>query len=437
MASISFYQDADMTKKLFDMNWTEILIWMTFDGFSNIGNFDPSYGNTIYVSNDSYDNTITLELLTVDNENITSLSVAPNTPITLSESAINEISSFANIIVKYSSTSITLPVYIIAGSSVGEVKVEMSCDTPDAIIRYTTNNQNPTEQDAQYVSPITISESKIIKARGFKDGMLASDIAELEVTVESFRELVEPDIRITRISYDSECLVEIFNPSYYPSDAKIIINDQSYNIVEEQYIDIGLELDNVSVYASYDGDENFENHSDYLDIPVPEVDSMQVWTSIDAFDYGNNIDVECIYYGNGKFLAIAHIQVLSSTDGINWSEPSDTNISYPSSICYGGGKFIIGGDDSLAYSTNGINWNVISGLGFDEGYSPILHSMCYGNGIFVAVGDDRKASYSTDGINWIPMVDIKFGNVSANSICYGNGKFVAVGDDKKGAYCVY
>ena len=65
-----------------------------------------------------------------------------------------------------------------------------------------------------------------------------------------------------------------------------------------------------------------------------------------------------------------------------------------------------------------------------------VYCITYGNGKFVAGGGDNKGSYSTDGITWTAISDIKLGNKIAVTITYGNGKFVAGGGDKNGSYCI-
>lgn len=66
--------------------------------------------------------------------------------------------------------------------------VTITCSTPDAEIRYTYSElyglppADPTEESALYSSPFQINFQPIdgyyIKARAYKNGMIASDIAE-------------------------------------------------------------------------------------------------------------------------------------------------------------------------------------------------------------------------------------------------------------------
>ena len=61
--------------------------------------------------------------------------------------------------------------------------IEMTCETEGAEIRYTLDGSEPTETSELYSAPIEVAPPATIKARGFKDGMLDSDIAEYVVTV--------------------------------------------------------------------------------------------------------------------------------------------------------------------------------------------------------------------------------------------------------------
>lgn len=62
-------------------------------------------------------------------------------------------------------------------------RVTLTCDTPIADIRYTTNGDEPTETSTKYTGPISVSDSVPIKAKAFKGGMTASVAASAEFTV--------------------------------------------------------------------------------------------------------------------------------------------------------------------------------------------------------------------------------------------------------------
>jgi uncharacterized repeat protein (TIGR02543 family) len=62
--------------------------------------------------------------------------------------------------------------------------VELSCDTEGSTIRYTTDGSEPTEESAEYGEPIEVSTGTTVKARAYRRGMAASDVAAFEYAIE-------------------------------------------------------------------------------------------------------------------------------------------------------------------------------------------------------------------------------------------------------------
>ena len=56
----------------------------------------------------------------------------------------------------------------------------LACETQEAIIRYTTNGVDPTETDTVYSVPFTVDTGATVKAKAWKDGMIASAVASAE-----------------------------------------------------------------------------------------------------------------------------------------------------------------------------------------------------------------------------------------------------------------
>jgi len=52
--------------------------------------------------------------------------------------------------------------------------VELSCDTADAVIRYTADGSEPDENSAIYITPISVSSGITLKAKGFKENWISS-----------------------------------------------------------------------------------------------------------------------------------------------------------------------------------------------------------------------------------------------------------------------
>jgi hypothetical protein len=165
----------------------------------------------------------------------------------------------------------------------------------------------------------------------------------------------------------------------------------------------------------------------------------------------DEVSLNGICYGNGKFVAVGNCQEKFSEDGeligskniaecsengIDWTAatmPDDTDWA---GVCYGNDKFVAVSckSDKAAYSTDGINWETAS-LPFKPNESEWMEcsGVCYGNGKFVAIitpnlntyknkDDFKKILYSTDGINWkVAKLPVE---ALWSSICYGNDKFV-------------
>jgi hypothetical protein len=102
-------------------------------------------------------------------------------------------------------------------------------------------------------------------------------------------------------------------------------------------------------------------------------------------------------------------------------------------ITWGDNKFVGAGESGRgAYSTDGVTWTAIGDMKF--GTTPI-RAVAYGGGRFVAAGNGGKGAYSTDGVTWTPFTTTTSGltnNITA--IIYADGKFVAVNDD---LWCLY
>lgn len=74
--------------------------------------------------------------------------------------------------------------YVITGgvamSDAGKT-ITMSCETDGATIRYTLDGSEPTETSLEYTGEFTVEPPVTIKARGYKDGMLAGEVTVKEV----------------------------------------------------------------------------------------------------------------------------------------------------------------------------------------------------------------------------------------------------------------
>lgn len=69
------------------------------------------------------------------------------------------------------------------GAFEGQVAVTLTAATAGAEIRYTIDGADPGGNSALYVTPFLLTQSATVKARAFREGMLASDLASADFTI--------------------------------------------------------------------------------------------------------------------------------------------------------------------------------------------------------------------------------------------------------------
>jgi hypothetical protein len=147
--------------------------------------------------------------------------------------------------------------------------------------------------------------------------------------------------------------------------------------------------------------------------------TAQVWTDV-------------IYNGN-YFVAVSLSGFAYSLDGVRWdftTLPLTSAVGDKYRIAYGDinnvGTFVVAGTPKFRYSFT--NFTSTSSIQSNASFTPI-HSIAYGNGVFIATSRISSTKRSTDGINW---VSVQFPNDLPNkgAIVYGNNIFVALDDGK-------
>jgi len=157
----------------------------------------------------------------------------------------------------------------------------------------------------------------------------------------------------------------------------------------------------------------------------PSSDPLSNWYIRNPVTLTENLDG--VAYGNGTFVAVGECGgILSSPDGITWTDTTPQQIIAFSKIVFGNGIFVaVGG--GIMTSPDGISWTQQT-LRPSGVQGPIL-TIAFGNGIFVLVEAENPADSfiwtSTDGITWVQRT----GGVGAvlNAAAYGNGIFVIAG----------
>jgi hypothetical protein len=138
-------------------------------------------------------------------------------------------------------------------------------------------------------------------------------------------------------------------------------------------------------------------------------------------DIGNNFGFSVVGYGNGIFVALGSGVAVASADGVTWSPQGRLFYDFRCfGLAYGNNRFVgVGqetGPKNTIVSADGANWEPGGSGGW------LGHSLWKGQ--FVAVGGGIQTS--PDGTIWAPN---PFGPPNQlYGIAYGNGQFVAVGD---------
>ncbi len=70
------------------------------------------------------------------------------------------------------------------GTYKGAQSLELACATEGATIRYTTDGSEPTAESAAYEGAIELAHSTTVKARAFRDAMVASDVATFAFVIQ-------------------------------------------------------------------------------------------------------------------------------------------------------------------------------------------------------------------------------------------------------------
>ncbi len=142
-------------------------------------------------------------------------------------------------------------------------------------------------------------------------------------------------------------------------------------------------------------------------------------------DNTTSFDLSGITYGDGKFIAVGHGKILSSTDGSNWTEVNiNDNISniYLKSVIYANGVYVaVGSDDTILTSNDGTNWvkdNLTTTMD--------LQDVTYGAGKFIAVGYSSTVLISSDGFNWEAASQSTPNNSWIQSVTHDGSEFVAL-----------
>lgn len=116
--------------------------------------------------------------------------------------------------------------------------------------------------------------------------------------------------------------------------------------------------------------------------------------------------------------------LLTSSNGINWTQKSTYITDHIYSAAFGDNKFIIGTNTGkIKISNDGLSWGSSVVQVFESSATYVIRGLAYGAGVWVAGTVYGLIKYSNDGVTWT-TANSGVGS-QINSISFINGKFYA------------
>jgi len=141
---------------------------------------------------------------------------------------------------------------------------------------------------------------------------------------------------------------------------------------------------------------------------------------------GNTL--ESVAYGTNVYVAVGGGgAIVTSPDGVDWTNRASGTTEWLSDITYGSRVFVaVGSAGTILTSPDGITWE-----SQNSGTAADLAGITWGGGMFVAVGELGLIFTSSDGITWertpAGCPEDWIPDCRLNSVTYGDGTFVAMG----------
>ena len=138
-----------------------------------------------------------------------------------------------------------------------------------------------------------------------------------------------------------------------------------------------------------------------------------------------------IVWAGNQFVAVGNLDgstatpvALTSPDGVTWtSHAMNTGtLTIPEDIAWNGSRYVVVGAGAVATSTDGINWQE-SGVGIGGSFA-----VAWNGQEFLACGMTYCA-ISSDGTQWSANIQLPVSGATVYGLAWGDSKWVAVGDN--------
>ncbi len=216
------------------------------------------------------------------------------------------------------------------GSMTSPTEVSLSCLTPNALIYYTTNGEEPTENSTLYTAPFTVSQNTTAKAKAYKTGMAASDVTTVNFTfpLTSLAQLRASNADGTTIyTISSEVFVtytQAWRNQIYVQDATAAILIDDYNNIIATNYNIGDGITGLSGKISvYAGMLQFVPVADPgtatstgNQIPARTITVEMVANNFDAYE-AQLVAIQNVHFTATTLDTLYFTSIYPITDGVN------------------------------------------------------------------------------------------------------------------------
>ncbi len=130
-------------------------------------------------------------------------------------------------------------------------------------------------------------------------------------------------------------------------------------------------------------------------------DATQHWRTLDISDLIGTALVTSVAYGNDVWVGrTSDNDIIYSADGLTWAKTTDTDITGTvQNITFSNGRFITRATNNVVSSTDGINWSVVSALSYGTNFIDL------GNSTWIGFHGPEVYQSTDDGVNWTKTLD--------------------------------
>ncbi len=360
-----------------------------------------------------------------------------------------------------------------AGNYNGAQSIILTCTTPDAEIRYTTNNTEPTTSSTLFTDPINVVQSMTIKAKAFKTGMSPSTTTsatyfiinsvatpEFDPPAGIYYEPQTVSITCETPNADIRYTLDNTEPTINSTMYTAPINVTSYSIIKAKGFRANWNPSAIATavyhFDTYDnivawGTNNYNQcnvpiGTDFLAMDAGMYHSVAIRSDGSLVAWGRNNNGQCNFPAGNNFVAVSagdNHSVALRSDGtiVAWGLNADDQCVVPDdSLNYTYISIAAGGNHTLALLADSslVAWgrnaqgqcNVPTGNDFVRISAGGAHNLVLrANGSMVAWGSNDSGQLNVPtGTNYVEIAAGDQHNVARRS----TGSLVAWGNNTNG-----